>query len=241
MSGYPFISGILVAFLWSKCTIFSSRSGPDFVHLQEAMIPNWHFWSSVLKRRPHALRFVLQEGVPFGRSHGRFMKRVFLTFLPWLRSAPFRLFHGAVKQKGRRARWESRCVEGLGLPDPGPISHWQPFWTQGSRDKVECNQLALPTLSSFFPCTENSPLGGVHRPPGRVEAPSFGLSRQARMRIASSLYSPPLEPLGGPGDLGRPDLCLQKSVLHTGCPTGSVAILIQLIFYSKPSLSQRGA
>lgn len=100
------------------------------------------------------------------------MKRVFLTFLPWLRSAPFRLFHGAGKQTGRRARWESRCVESLGLPDPGPIAHWQPFWIQGSLDQVECNQLALPTLSSFFPCTEDLPLGVVHWPPGRVEAPS---------------------------------------------------------------------
>lgn len=77
-----------MGFLQSEPTILSSRSGPDFVHLQEAVIPNWHFWSSVLQRRPHALRSVLRAGVTFAGSHGRF--RVCIFNLPALiKVSPF--------------------------------------------------------------------------------------------------------------------------------------------------------
>lgn len=214
-SDYPFISGILVALLCSKPTIFSSRSSPHFVHLQKAVIPNWHFWSSVPKRRPHALRFVLQDGVTFARSPRRFGVCT-LTFLPWVRLAPLGSSVELCKGRGEEPGGKAGVFTIPQCPLSCAIRR--------------THHLALPTNPQveWRLLLKNS-------------EPSFVLSRQARSQQAL-LHSSgtPGRPLGGPGDFWRPDLSLQrKSLTHGG--RISVAILIRAIFYSKPSLSARGA
>lgn len=189
------------------------------------------FLNSVLKRRPQALRFVLQDGVTFARSNGR------LRVCIWLRLARFRLFRGTVGWDGMGKRTRQRSGYGRSVFS-ACLNSGQPG---GGSVYPGSNTHTVVFLSPSIWRTHYLALSTNHQVEWRLflksNEPSFVLSRQAPSQQALLHFSwTPWRPR----DFWRPDLSLQrKSFTHQ--VRSSVAVLIKFILHSEPSLSARGA